>query len=147
MLSLKKPETIIKILVFFIGVFILFKPTTDPDFGWHYKYGEYLFNNHHLLRQNIFSYNFTSYEWANSYWLSELVFFVFYRFLGAIVAGIIFSAVGVFVLTILFSKLRISQFSKYFGLILTFVVMSEYLITVRPMFFSSIFMFILMYVL
>ena len=147
MLSLKKPETIIKILVFFIGVFILFKPPIDPDFGWHYKYGEYLFNNHHLLRQNIFSYNFTSYEWANSYWLSELVFFVFYRFLGAIVAGIIFSAVGVFVLTILFSKLRISQFSKYFGLILTFVVMSEYLITVRPMFFSSIFMFILMYVL
>src|SRR3990167_5872725 len=108
MLSLKKPETIIKILVFFIGVFILFKPTTDPDFGWHYKYGEYFFNNSHLLRQNIFSYNFANYEWANSYWLSELAFFIFYRFFGTITAGIIFSAVGSFILTAIFSKLRIS---------------------------------------
>ena len=147
MLLLKKPEFIIKILIFIIGVFILFKPPIDPDFGWHYKYGEYFFNNSHLLRQNIFSYNFANYEWANSYWLSELALFIFYRFFGTVTAGIIFSAVGSFILTAIFSKLRISQFSKYFGLILAFVAMSGYAITVRPMFFSSIFMFVLMYVL
>ena len=124
MLTAKRKEFIVKILIVFIGFFIMFKPTTDPDFGWHYKYGEYLFNNHHLLRQNIFSYNFASYEWANSYWLFEFMLFTTYKFLGPIFAGIFYSVLGTAVISFIFFRIKAQNIFKFPGLILTFMVLS-----------------------
>ena len=147
MLTAKRKEFIVKILIVFIGFFIMFKPTTDPDFGWHYKYGEYLFNNHHLLRQNIFSYNFASYEWANSYWLFEFMLFTTYKFLGPIFAGIFYSVLGTAIITFIFYKIQAQNIFKIPGLILTFMVLSSFSITIRSFFFSTLFMFILLYVL
>ena len=51
------------ILLFII---LAYNPPVDHDFGWHYKYGEYIVTNKAILRDNIHSYSMPDYEWTNS---------------------------------------------------------------------------------
>jgi len=79
------------VLLFIFSVLIIFKGPGDPDFGWHYKYGEYMVEHRTLLRANTFSYTFTDYKWANSYWLSELLLYLSHRYMGSFLAGLLFT--------------------------------------------------------
>ena len=64
----------IKILLLILfGVALLFEAPHDPDFGWHYKYGEYLFQKKQLLKENIFSYTYQNYDWVSSYWIPQIL--------------------------------------------------------------------------
>lgn len=82
------------IVVFSYSLFVPY----DSDMGWHIKYGEYFFQNHAVLRENIFSTMMPGYHWINSSWATDLVtYFTFSRFgflgisiLGALVVTAIF---------------------------------------------------------
>src|SRR5258708_29772886 len=90
MFFFKRKQLYLNVLLIIIGTLLLFKAPIDPDFGWHYKYGEYLFNNHKILRDNIFSYTFTDYKWADSYWAAEVIIYVLYTFAGPVALSLIF---------------------------------------------------------
>jgi len=135
------------LLLVLTGAFILFSPPADPDFGWHYKYGEYLFQNGKILRENIFSYTNTDYKWANSYWISELIMYMSYRFLGNVTSSLILS----FTLSLIF--LLIIKRHTDDTLIVSLIHMSSMIVlrafytTVRPLCYSTIFLFLLVHVL
>jgi len=135
------------LLLFLFSVFVLFDFPADPDFGWHYKYGEYLFKNHEILRENIFSFNFPNYIWANSYWLSQLIIFILFNFWGGIVLSLVFSTLLSALILLIMSKIRVGFFGKALGVVLLAPLLSTYVVTVRPLFFSSIFLLILIYIL
>lgn len=66
----------------FIFVFLasIYTPT-DPDLGWHLKYGEYFFQNGKILRDNIFSTEMPNYTWVNSSYATDiLTYFTFHNF-------------------------------------------------------------------
>ena len=68
----------------------LIYPYSDFDWGWHYRYGEYFFTHHQILRHDIFSWTMPGYEWVNHSWLYDLVLYVLYTrtgFIGLSVAG------------------------------------------------------------
>src|SRR3990167_8945503 len=65
----------------FVFIFFLNLPT-DPDLGWHLKYGEYLFKTGHILRDNIFSTMMPDYKWVNHSWASDLLVYFFFDKLG-----------------------------------------------------------------
>lgn len=50
----------------------------DPDLGWHLKYGEYFFDNFAVLRENTFSSQMPSYEWANHSWGTDVIAYATY---------------------------------------------------------------------
>ncbi len=81
----------------YLVVFIvsLYQPF-DNDLGWHLAYGKYFFQNHQILRTNIFSTEMPAYHWVNSSWLTDLVSyatFTNFGFLGlSILAAIIITA-------------------------------------------------------
>jgi len=133
--------------LFLVGVFLLFQPPIDPDFGWHFKYGEYLFKNHALLKQNVFSYTFTNYEWANSYWVAELVLYVLYTYMGAIGTGLILSAAMSGAFLILLHKLNIGEFGKTIAAIVFFALAGAAYTAVRPFYFSTLYLLLLAYIL
>ena len=54
----------------------LIYPYSDFDWGWHYRYGEYFFTHHQILRHDIFSWTMPGYEWVNHSWLYDLVLYV-----------------------------------------------------------------------
>lgn len=146
-LKWKSRSKLIYFLFFLFLVFVLFKPPSDPDFGWHYKYGEYLFKNHTLLKENIFSYNFPYYQWANSYWLSQIVMYVLFTYIGAVGMSLFLSVLLAAIVVCLIRTLKLSLFGEFLGVFMLGVFLSAYIVTVRPLYFSSVFFLILSYIL
>lgn len=146
----------IYILVFLFGFFILNSSPKDPDFGWHYKYGEYIFENRSLLKENIFSYTFEDYSWANSYWLAQVVMYTL-TLPHVFGLSLTFSFVLAFTVTYVLHALRnkkkellntkLHLTGTFFGMLAVFSLMALFFVTTRPLFFSSLFMFFLGYVL
>ncbi len=137
----------IYLFLIILGVLTLFNPPTDPDFGWHYKYGEYSFLNKSILKDNIFSHTNSDYKWANSYWISEIIIYASYNFYGStipsIVLGFLFS---VFLILILNKRCQNIE-SLVFYYISTLLVIKPFTITVRPFYYSSILLLVLIYIL
>ena len=75
----------------YVALFLYFVyPYSDFDWGWHYRYGEYFFTHHQVLRHDIFSWTMPGYEWVNHSWLYDLVLYVLYTkagFIGLSLAG------------------------------------------------------------
>ncbi len=83
----------------YVVVFILslFHPS-DPDLGWHLKYGEYFYQHGTLLRDNTFSTLMPDYHWANTSWLTDIISYTAYHLGGFF--GL--SLLGAFVVTMTF---------------------------------------------
>ncbi|MBP8960825.1 hypothetical protein KBG31_01210 [Patescibacteria group bacterium] len=138
-------------LIVLIGVFILFKPPIDPDFGWHFKYGEYMVQNRKILRENIFSYTMPDYKWANSYWIPQIIMYSLYSLsetlglTGDIGMSLVLSAaISVGILVIL-KKAPLEKWQVVTGAIFLFSYFAKYTISVRPLLFSTIFMLFLIH--
>ncbi len=138
---------LLNVLLVVIGVFLLFRATSDPDFGWHLKYGEYFFNNHKILRENIFSYTFSDYKWDNSYWGAEVVMYVLYKYASPIGLSLILSALLSASFVGILQKLNVKDFVKILTAILFFLFVNSGETSVRPFLFSTIFLLFLIYIL
>ncbi len=126
-----------------LGIFLLFSPPIDPDLGWHLKYGEYMVQNKSFLRENIFSYTMPNYQWANSYWVAQLVMYTLVSLGGPVLLslGISFFVVGV--TFFIFRELELKESQIIIGIIFLFFALSFCAISVRPMAFSVIFLLLL----
>src|SRR6266567_200175 len=77
-----------------VFVYSLYQPT-DPDLGWHLKYGQYFWQHGMVLRDNTFSTMMPDFHWANTSWLTDIIGYAVYHmggFLGLAVAGAFFVA-------------------------------------------------------
>jgi hypothetical protein len=61
----------------------LIYPYADYDWGWHYRYGEYLFTHGQLLRHDIYSWTMPGYEWVNHSWLYDPFLYILYNQTGS----------------------------------------------------------------
>lgn len=57
--------------------------SADPDLWGHLKYGQDTYERKALVRQDIYSYSSYGAPWINHEWLSELVFYVIFKFSGS----------------------------------------------------------------
>jgi len=84
----------------------------DLDWGWHFRYGEYLLTHGHVLRRDIFSWSMEGYPWTNTSWLYDPLLYLIYTrfsFLGLSVAGAV-AALGAFYFGI--HPFRLSSWQK-----------------------------------
>lgn len=138
----------IKILLLILfGVALLFEAPHDPDFGWHYKYGEYFFQNGKILKENIFSYTYPNYEWVSSYWIPQILIYASYHFLGSTLPTIFTSLVFSIFLYFLLQKKSKDLFSISSVFILSILFLRSFVITVRPMYLSTVFFLLLVNIL
>ncbi|HEV7397060.1 MAG TPA: hypothetical protein VGN86_11160 [Pyrinomonadaceae bacterium] len=71
------------VLVFLLIIFaITCRPIIDPDFWWHLKTGQYLFETRTIPHTDIFSAIFAGREWVTHEWLSEVFIYAVYRISG-----------------------------------------------------------------
>jgi hypothetical protein len=77
--------------VVYAALFVcLINPYRDYDWGWHYRYGEYLLAHGRILRHDIFSWTMPGYAWVNHSWLYDPLLYVLYTrisFVGLSLAG------------------------------------------------------------
>lgn len=82
------------ITVFLALFFFFLRPPTDPDLGWHLRYGQMMVENHQLPRVDTFSYTMSGYSWADSWWLSEILIYGGYKLFGFVGLAVIFSLIA-----------------------------------------------------
>jgi hypothetical protein len=136
-------KAVLVVLVLF-GTLALFRAPVDPDFGWHYTYGEYIVRHGQLLRTNVFSHTFTDYTWANSYWFAQVIFYLAHRYLGHLVAGLLFAgvlslAVVGYVRGVVRKTPPVSMLTAVAALVL-FMELAGSAVVGRPMYFSTLFL-------
>ncbi len=126
-----------------VGIFLLFSPPIDSDLGWHLKYGEYMFQNRNFLKENVFSYTMPNYQWANSYWVAQLIMYTLFSLGGPILLSLGLSFLVVGTTFFIFRKLELKNSQIVIGIIFLFFALSYYIVSVRPMAFSVVFLLFL----
>src|SRR3990167_9177782 len=134
--------------VVYLSVFLssLYLPT-DPDLGWHLKYGEYFFRTGKILRENIFSTMMPDYKWVNHSWASDLLVYISYETQGFL--GV--TLLGAFIVTLtfyFFSKaFKLSFWDRAFLFpIVLFLVSNVNAVSFRTQLMSYLFTGILFYI-
>lgn len=92
--------SIFPILLYVCLFLYLIYPYSDFDWGWHYRYGEYVFSHWQLLKNDIFSWTMTGYEWINTSWFYDLIVYALSRstgFFGLSAAGALVSTLTFYV--------------------------------------------------
>ncbi len=103
------PKVLKEIFPVAIGIFLLFSPPIDSDLGWHLKYGEYMFQNRNFLKENVFSYTMPNYQWANSYWVAQLIMYTLFSLGGPILLSLGLSFLVVGTTFFIFRKLELKN--------------------------------------
>ena len=62
-----------------VFIYSLYQPS-DPDLGWHLKYGEYFWQHGTVLRDNTFSTMMPDFHWANTSWLTDIIGYAVFHF-------------------------------------------------------------------
>jgi hypothetical protein len=68
------------------------RPATDPDLWWHLRTGQWIVENGHVPRFDLFSFTRSGHPWVAHEWLSEVVLYELWKHIGAI-GLIVFSAI------------------------------------------------------
>jgi hypothetical protein len=64
-------------------VFTMFQPDlNDPDIWWHLRNAQFLVQQHHFPRQDLYSFTAAGQPWVNTEWLSEIPFYLAYQAFG-----------------------------------------------------------------
>jgi hypothetical protein len=71
------------VFVMMLTLFMLaVRPITDPDFWWHLRTGQFIFETRTIPHTDIFSSLFYGKEWVAHEWLSELLMYMIHSALG-----------------------------------------------------------------
>ena len=125
----------------FFGVLLVFiysfKIPLDPDFGWHFKYGEYILKNHALPPLDYLIIPGADSQFFSTQWLSDVLSYLIYEklsVLGLMIVDFVVMAIA-FLVPFLFSKKK--YFYKF--LVLYLVIFLSGLVLVvgfRPQIFT-----------
>lgn len=90
-------------LLTYLAIFssLLF-PYRDKDWGWHYRYGEYLLTQGQIMVKDIYTWTMSGYAWTNHSWLFDPILYLlskFTGFTGLAVIGAIISFICFLLLT------------------------------------------------
>jgi hypothetical protein len=66
-------------------IFALYRPDmNDPDIWWHMRNAQYLLQQHHFPRVDMYSFTVAGHPWINHEWLSEIPYYLAYRAFGLV---------------------------------------------------------------
>jgi len=87
----------ILLLVVPVLLFIFVRPFfthTDPDYWWHVRTGQYIYETGTIPRVDIYSYTAAGRPWVAHEWLTELLFYVIQRYFGYAANVALFALIG-----------------------------------------------------
>jgi hypothetical protein len=105
------------IFILALGLFAMAARTvTDPDVWWHLRTGQLILQTHHIFRTDPYSFTRAGHAWINHEWLSQILMFSLYRWLGY--AGLIVVFAGIVAVAFFIVFLR-CEARPYFAALIT----------------------------
>jgi len=158
---LQKISKIIFLSLLFFFIFAIFNAEIwDPDFWWHLKTGEYIYQTKSLLKTDPFTYTSLTKDPINpdspriefilkQYWLAQLGFYGVYKTFG--LQGIVYMRACILTLLmfLIYKGIRREGIGVYLSLVLLMPVVKLFINFTgdRPQLFSFLFAFLLIYLL
>ena len=144
----KKTKTILFFYVISICLLCLINFKIDPDYLWHIKAGEYMFN-HGLLRHDVFSWSVNGSYWMSHEWLFEMFIYLLKLIFGKLHTFVycvssIFLLMGILFFT---NKKNIFKNMTFSMIWLNLFVICMLFVQVRPHMLSFSFLAITVYLL
>jgi hypothetical protein len=137
---------ILSLIVFFLSLTKIY--FANADLGRHLKNGELIFSNPKLLFTNFYSYTFSDYPFVNHHWLSGVVFFFVQKLFGFGGLSIFTSFIlSLSVLIALSLSLKKNNLPIVIGGFLFSLPIILYRREIRPEIFSSLFFFLIFFLL
>lgn len=141
---------VLAVAAFYFGTLPIY--VTDTDLWYHLDGGRYYFGHHSIPTTSYFSFLEPPREFANYYWLFQVLVYWLYSHFGYF--GLIFLRLAAYVATVYFiARFFLTANSGKSGLFLTFVVLTYFftliprMVMVRPHMFSYLFLAVFIYVL
>jgi len=97
-------QKIFEIYVFAFSFFFASRPISDPDFWFHLKTGEYIFQTGLIPRMDLFSFTNYARPWIAHGWLSGAIFYAIYSRLGFNVLIFVFAVLTALAFWIVFKR-------------------------------------------
>lgn len=97
---------VFQVYVFAYTFFFGSRPLSDPDFWFHLKTGEYIFQTGKIPTTEFFSFTNYGKPWIAHGWLSGLFFYIVYSRLGAYCLTFIFAILTVIAFWLVFKRAR-----------------------------------------
>ncbi|MBI4037490.1 hypothetical protein HY382_00415 [Candidatus Curtissbacteria bacterium] len=89
---------------FALAFALLSRFKVDSDLGWHIALGRYFLETGQILRQDIFSWTMSGYEWGNYFFFYQVIVSVIFGKMGLVFAGLLFGAIGAIAVFLLLPK-------------------------------------------
>jgi len=139
-------------LIVFFGFCALFaaQKITDPDFWWHLKTGEWIWQHKAIPYVDLFSYTFKGAEWINYEWLFHTVIYPIYQLSGF--EGLIIFVIVVVLLTFLilfFACREMDGENRWLSITILFMTLlvARGRLSIRPQIISFLLLAIYLYLL
>ncbi len=149
--SLRKVKTISYLTLWFLllaSLFYFFSyPGVDNDLWGHLFFGREILRDGKLPLQNLYSYTAPDHPWINHEWLSEVVFYAIYSFLGVpglILLKLTIGAVIVWILDLIVKERARFPFARVLTLIWAMAILSPGF-NIRPQLFTYLFFAIFLF--
>jgi hypothetical protein len=128
----------VKLFITSSAVYFFSFVTADPDLWGHVKFGEATWQTKTLSPHNLYSFTAPDHPWINHEWLSELIFYAIYSYLGDAGLLLLKLSVGLVIVWListigLFRAVDMILFAIGFGLVIS-VISPGFM--VRPQLFS-----------
>ena len=123
--------------------------SADPDLWGHIKFGEDLWKAKALVRTDPFSFTAYGHQWINHEWLSELIFYFIYFYLGD--GGLLFGKLGTGLVIVLLIQ-KLCTFRKNAAIVYAVILIPAIMVIspgfmIRPQVFSFLFFTLYLYLL
>lgn len=145
-----------KIFLFFLFIFFAFcalfatQKIFDPDFWWHLKTGEWIWQHKAIPHTDPFSYTFQGAEWINYEWLFQTIIYPIYQVsgFGGLIIFVIIMALLTF-LILFFSCREVDGGNRWLSITVLFIALlvAQTRFAPRPQIISFFFLALYLYLL
>lgn len=134
-LAIEKTQTLLEFLVPMLVFIILTRTPQDADMWWHLRAGQVMWQSKTILLTDTFSYTRSGQPWVNAFWISEIVFYLFYKLGGYLSLSVLVGLAGATTFYFLFRRMEGNKFINAFITILAAITAAP-IWTPRPQIFS-----------
>jgi len=144
----KSIRYVIAFLIYLAAFFLFSYNYADPDLWGHIKFGEEIYNSKSFVRYDRYSYTPGLKTWLNHEWLSEVIFYLIYRFLGSF-GLVLFKIIIGLLITFMLWKMILARTNFPWEVVPVLLILSISVISfgfaIRPQIFTYLFFTIFIY--